>query len=114
MNSQLAQKGLEIRARIDALTIELKAVNDQLIQEAGTDGDTASFPEGKVVISSQTADRPSGKYDQRFHREVFDELAENNPLRKKIMAAGIVTFEQGTIKGRSPVVQYRLNTSVAK
>lgn len=108
MTIQLAQRGLELRKQIIALTAQLDIVNTQLINETGSTGNTYNLADGKVIITQLTNSRPSGKYNQKFNASVFDALADTSKLKKDIISKGIVTFEQGVTSGRSPVVQYKL------
>lgn len=107
--SQLAQRGLEIKAQIRTLQAELDIINGQLVNEAAGQGNTITLPLGRVIVTQQTEARPSGVFNQIFQKDVFNALPETSKLRKDIIAKGIVTFEQGTTSGRAPVVQYTLN-----
>ncbi len=104
----LAKRGLEIKAQMAQLENELKGINSKLV--AAGEGQTLEFDAGRVTITTSTVSRASGTTELVFDRARFLELDPTNPARQLAMTAGFVKLQDGTISGRSAVVQYSLRS----
>lgn len=91
---------------INSATETLKSAKADLIALVGNEGETIETTEGKVTVTQQTQDRPSGKISYSLDQAKFLELDPH--VRANLIKKGIVKEGGTTIKGQAPIVKVAL------